>query len=89
MEEKKLTKDYIVHLKLGTAVVICTVVFSSLIGAGVAYEKIQARLRHLDAKTELYREQFDALENRVDDNDIKYAEIMKDLNILVIQFLPL
>ena len=73
-------KDYIIHLKLGTVVVICTVVFSSLVGCGIAYEKIQARLRHLDAKTNLYQQQFDALENRVDSNDIQFAEIKKDLN---------
>ena len=77
---EKTVKDYTIHLKIGTVAVICTVVFSSLVACGMAYEKIQASLRHLNAKTSLYQQQFDALENRVDSNDIQFAEIKKDLS---------
>lgn len=80
MEERRQTaKDYIVTFKLGTIAVLVTLMFSTLVGIGVAYEKVQARLRHLDAKTELYQTQFDALEDRVDNNDVQFAEIKKDL----------
>lgn len=78
-ETTSLTKDYIVHFKIGTIVVLCAFAVSSLVGVGIAYEKVQARLRHLDAKTEVYQTQFDELEHRVDSNDIQFVEIKKDL----------
>ena len=55
-------------------------VISVIFSGGICYEKIQARLRHLDGKTENYAARFDALEKRVDSNDIKFAEIQKDLS---------
>lgn len=73
-------KDQIINIKVGTLIAVMVVCISFLIGIGISYEKIQARLRHLDGKTDLYSERFTALENRVDSNDIKFAEIQKDLS---------
>ena len=74
------SKDQIINIKVGTLIAVMVVCISFLIGIGISYEKIQARLRHLDGKTDLYSERFTALENRVDSNDIKFAEIQKDLS---------
>ena len=68
-QETSTVKDYVVKLKIGTVAVITTVMVSSLVGVGIGYEKIQARLRHLDAKTGLYQQQFDNLETRVSSNE--------------------
>ena len=73
-------KDQIINIKVGTLIAVMVVCISFLIGIGISYEKIQARLRHLDGKTDLYSERFTALENRVDSNDIKFAKIQKDLS---------
>jgi hypothetical protein len=78
-KQETTVRDYVVKMRIGTVVVITTVMVSSLVGVGVGWEKIQARLRHLDAKTDVYREKFDALEKRVSGNDIQFAEIKKDL----------
>lgn len=75
-------KDHILKIKLGTVVVMVTTLISLIFGMGIGYEKIQARLRHLDAKTDLYSTRFDSLEKRVDSNDIKFAEIQKDLSAI-------
>lgn len=82
-KQETTCKDYVVKAKLGTVIVVVTAMVSSLIGAGIAYEKIQARLRHLDGKTEMYAERYDKIEARVSQNekqiDNHYIEIMTKL----------
>lgn len=78
----QVINDNVIKIRVGTLAVITSVIVSTLIGSGIAYEKVQARLRHLDGKTEVYSERFTALEKRVDENDIKFAEIKKDLNYI-------
>ena len=72
-------RDYVFKIKVGTVAVAMITLVSILFGAGVCYEKIQARLRHLDGKTDIYAERFDDLQKRVNENDVKFAEIQKDL----------
>ena len=79
MEKITTVKDQILTFRVGTLVAILAVSVSFLVGAGVCYEKIQSRLRHLDSKTSLYQGQFDALEKRVSKNDVTFAEIQKDI----------
>jgi hypothetical protein len=79
-EKLKDIKDTFVNIKTGTITAIFLAVIGSAVTAGVGWEKIQARLRHLDGKTDLYAQRFDSLEKRVDSNDIKFAEIQKDLS---------
>jgi hypothetical protein len=79
-EKLRDIKDSFISIKTGTITAILLSVIGTAGVAGVGWEKIQARLRHLDGKTDLYAERFDALEKRVDSNDIKFAEIQKDLS---------
>lgn len=81
MVETKITtvKDYVISVRVGTAIAVLVVTISTLISMGIGYEKIQARLRHLDGKTDVYAERFDALSKRVDGNDVQFAEIKKDI----------
>jgi hypothetical protein len=75
----KTISEHIVSVKVTTVVAVAVVAVSFLISLGIGYEKIQARLRHLDAKTDVYSERFDELRGRVDKNDIQFAEIQKDI----------
>ena len=84
---EKLLKDYRVTIKFGTILVAVISIVSAVFTIGVAYEKIQARFRHLDAKTSLYGTQFDALETRVSNNEniiannyIELTTILKSMN---------
>jgi hypothetical protein len=76
---EKLFNEGIIKLKTGTVIVVVFSMMSALVGAGVAWEKIQARLRHLDGKTDVYNERYTELEKRVSANDVKFAEIQSTL----------
>jgi hypothetical protein len=76
---EKLFNEGIIRLKTGTVIVVVFSLVASLIGSGVAWEKIQARLRHLDGKTDVYNTRFTELEKRVSANDVKFAEIQANL----------
>ena len=75
----KTISEHVVSVKVTTVVAVAVVSISFLISLGIGYEKIQARLRHLDGKTDVYAERFDALSKRVDGNDVQFAEIKKDI----------
>ena len=50
----KTISEHVVSVKVTTVVAVALVAISFLISVGIGYEKIQARLRHLDGKTDVW-----------------------------------
>ncbi len=76
MGEQKPLKEIPITIKVGTIITLVSV----LIGFGIAWEKIQARLRHLDGKTDLYAERYDVVMDRLAENEKSYIKIETQLN---------
>lgn len=79
----EVIKNHILKIKVGTAVVVTVSVITTIFGFGICYEKMQARLRHLDAKTSLYQTQFDGLEARVSQNEALIGSNYKELTAVL------
>jgi len=79
---KQLLKDYSFHISITSIVLIA----SFLISIGIGYEKMQAKIKHIDGKTDLYAERWEQIERRVDNNEkqieLHYLEIITRLKSL-------
>ena len=88
-QKERLVKDYIVHLRIGTVAVITAGLVTTLIGVGVAYQKVQGSITHLNAKTDLYAERYDAFQTRVNTNEKNYIEIKTRLDAIMSSIIDL
>ena len=92
---EKLFNEGVIKMKTGVVVSVIVTIIISVFGAGIGWEKIQARLRHLDGKTDVYDERVTALTNRVTAVEQKFIELqtnyknienlLKDIQIKVSQ----